>query len=252
MTVTAGETGPPVDLDALDKKALRRMLKAFGGTYEEGDGEKLLRKKVKKAMAATKVLNPRAIDSVVATLPDCKGLLLDPTTTMCQKCPERLDCKAQFDENLKNKFPQIRRQHVDKALSDLKQDPKGKKATKGKEEPKKDKAPTKPKVEEKPVEKPKVTAAAKTKDGKTLVFDRPIKVIGDHPKDNPYKKGEEVYPLVKAVLTKKPKTIGELVAVYGELYELPKKPTAQLAESVTMIDWLRESEIVKLRELAKK
>jgi len=248
--VSAGEAAPPVDVEALDKKALRKTLKALGGTYDEGDSEKALRKKATKLMASTKVLNPRAVDGVVATLPDCKGLFLDPTTIMCQKCPERADCKVKFDENVKNNFPQIRRTHVDKALDSVK---KSAPAAKSGDKVNTPKAETKaPKSEAKKEKaeasgKPKVIAAAKTKDGKTLTFDRPIKIVGEHPKDNPYKKGEDVYPLVKAMLTKRPKTIGELVAIYGTLYELPKKPSAQLAESVNMIDWLRESEIVRLQ-----
>lgn len=222
------------------------MVKAMGGTYDESDGEKSLRKKVTKLMASTKVLNPRAVDGVVTTLPDCIGLFLDPTTAMCQKCPERGACKVKFDENLKNKFPQVRRQHVDKALADLKKDPKGKSSKKpdagavGAEVVLKD---AKKKAEKE--EAPKVKAAVKTKDGKSLTFERPIKINGSHPKDNPYK-GEDAYDLVKAVLTKKPKTIGDLVKIYGGLYELPKKPSQQLAEAVVMIDFLRESEIVKL------
>jgi hypothetical protein len=232
--VSAGEAAPPVDLEAMDKAKLRKTIKALSGKYDEGDNEKVLRKKLKKLMAATKVLNPEAVKDVVMSLPDCFGLFLDATTTFCQKCPERPACTAKFDENVKVGFPQIRRKHVDKALDDLKKNPKGKKAVE---------APATKK--EAPAEEKKAKASAKTKDGKVLTFDRPIKIVGG-PKDNPYKKGEDTYDLVKTVLTKKPKTIGDLVALYGSLYELPKKQSQQLAESVSMIDFLRESDILKL------
>lgn len=199
LLVAAGSAAPVVDVEKLDKKQLESLVVALGGKVDGSESDKKLKKRARALMESTKVLNPKAIQDVINSLPDCFGLFIDLTQSVCQACPDKAACQTRFDENAKTGFPQIRRAHVNITTEEAAK----------KVNPKEVKKIAEKTADTATKEDAKTEASALTMETKLVT-----KEIA-----NPFERGGLTFKFAKRVMFKKPTTIRGLFEVYDSLFD---------------------------------
>lgn len=238
-----------LDVDAMSKEEVTQHLVKLGVRSNE-TSEKALKKLLTKALEGVKQLNPKseAVREALPSILKCFGLFRDHTSPFCNKCPHSTACQQKFDENVRDNFPQLRKQYVEEAQKEEAAKPKPKKEEKP---AKKAKVEVETEAEDefsKPKEaKAGVVHGAVLKDGTKITLDSRIRVLAE---DNAFK-GKVIEDFIDELLEEEPRTIGDLLDIYAKHRDdndpLPTKPGKRLAVSAELIQFLRKQKVIKLR-----